>query len=305
MATPTTALQLALETAVVSISGVSSANYAVHSSVYATVIASATPASSSIAPAVPVSKKGLSTGALAGIVVGAALGFLVVAFIACFCVRRRKRTRSNRMDGTSSPHEHVLLTQTYSSILSRDILAEKGAQSPITASVLETPLSRPVLPQNPRHSFDSLNASAPYSGLAAAIPRARQPPPISQSQLQPQNQNPQPYQQSLLSHSIATSSLSAPLTHGISTASRGISEAPGPISPRSTVRGEGDEFAEYHNAPIYGDARHRPTVYKSYPSLQAPFLTDENMSPEEIERLEEEERRIDAAIAEAERGGMI
>jgi hypothetical protein len=71
------------------------------------------------------------------------------------------------------------------------------------------------------------------------------------------------------------------------------------------VRGEGDEFAEYHNAPIYGDARHRPTVYKSYPSLQAPFLTDENMSPEEIERLEEEERRIDAAIAEAERGGMI
>jgi hypothetical protein len=68
------------------------------------------------------------------------------------------------------------------------------------------------------------------------------------------------------------------------------------------VRGEGEEFEEYHDVPIYGDARHTPTVYESHPSLlQAPFLSEEGMSAEEIARLEEEERRIDAAIEEAER----
>jgi hypothetical protein len=66
------------------------------------------------------------------------------------------------------------------------------------------------------------------------------------------------------------------------------------------VRGEGEDFEEYHDVPIYGDARHTPTVYQSHPSLQAPFLSEEGMSEEEIARLEEEERRIDAAIAEAE-----
>ena len=55
--------------------------------------------------------------------------------------------------------------------------------------------------------------------------------------------------------------------------------------------------------PIYGDARHTPTVYESHPSLQAPFLSDEGMSVEEIARLVEEERRIDAVIAAAEEKG--
>tara|TARA_R110002060_G_scaffold40015_4_gene51262 strand:- start:118 stop:228 length:111 start_codon:yes stop_codon:yes gene_type:complete len=35
--------------------------------------------------------------------------------------------------------------------------------------------------------------------------------------------------------------------------------------------------------------------------MQSPFLSEEGMTPEEVARLEEEERRIDAAIAEAER----
>jgi hypothetical protein len=37
--------------------------------------------------------------------------------------------------------------------------------------------------------------------------------------------------------------------------------------------------------------------------VKAPFLTEEGMSAEDVARLEEEERRIDAAIAEAERSG--
>ncbi|KAG4028484.1 hypothetical protein MFRU_021g00740 [Monilinia fructicola] len=40
-----------------------------------------------------------------------------------------------------------------------------------------------------------------------------------------------------------------------------------------------------------------PKVYKG--TLQAPFLSEPGMSPEEVARLEEEERRIDEAIAEA------
>jgi hypothetical protein len=56
--------------------------------------------------------------------------------------------------------------------------------------------------------------------------------------------------------------------------------------------------------PIYGDARHSPQVFqgneRTLGGASSPFVTEE-MSPEEAARLEEEERRIDAAIAEAER----
>lgn len=94
------------------------------------------------------------------------------------------------------------------------------------------------------------------------------------------------------------------LARGLSDASMG-----GPISPRSmntTRRQDSDETSHYgdlnepyHDEPIYGDARHVPQVYQP---LQAPFLGSEpGMTAEELSRLEEEERRIDAAIAEAER----
>ncbi len=57
--------------------------------------------------------------------------------------------------------------------------------------------------------------------------------------------------------------------------------------------------------PVYGDARHSPRVYsmEERQGVKAPFLT-EGMSAEAVARLEEEERRIDAAIAEAERSGL-
>lgn len=88
---------------------------------------------------------------------------------------------------------------------------------------------------------------------------------------------------------------------------RGVSDASGPMSAATVSSergGEGEEFEEYHDVPIYRDARHTATVYEGHPGLlQAPFLHDaEGMSEEEIARLEEEEeeRRIDAAIAAAE-----
>jgi len=58
--------------------------------------------------------------------------------------------------------------------------------------------------------------------------------------------------------------------------------------------------------PVYGDVRQSPKVYSSGEravGVKAPFLSEEGMTPEEVARLEEEERRIDAAIAEAERSG--
>lgn len=50
--------------------------------------------------------------------------------------------------------------------------------------------------------------------------------------------------------------------------------------------------------PTYGDTRHTPRVYES--ASQTPFLSEPGMSEEELTRLEDEERRIDAAIAAAE-----
>jgi hypothetical protein len=78
------------------------------------------------------------------------------------------------------------------------------------------------------------------------------------------------------------------------TVSRGVSDASGPISPRSARTRDGEDFEEYHDEPIYGDARHVPQVYEG--ALQAPFLSTRGMTAEELE----EERRIDLAIAEAE-----
>lgn len=297
-ATPTSLIRLPQHTDVVGILGTASAStlsatFATYSSVIITVSATPTqaPSQTQSASAVPIAykSKSLSTGALVGIIVGAVGGLVALALLALLCLRRRKHTgapRSSTFDSNASATEHVLLTQPYHSVSSsRDLVNEKIF--PLTlASIIETPLPRPVLPQNPRHSYDSLNASAPYSGLAAAPPKRKQaspPPPVTQ--------HVQPPSQHLLSREL--SDASGPLM-------RGLSDASGPISPRSTVRSEGREFEEYHDVPIYGDARHTPTVYQSHPSLQAPFLSEEGMSAEEIARLEDEERRIDAAIAAAE-----
>lgn len=57
---------------------------------------------------------------------------------------------------------------------------------------------------------------------------------------------------------------------------------------------------------MYGDARHIPQVYSGAATLQipAPFLSEPGMTDEELTRLEDEERRIDEAILEAERRGQ-
>lgn len=68
------------------------------------------------------------------------------------------------------------------------------------------------------------------------------------------------------------------------------------------------QYDAYHNhqdhddpSPVYGDARHVAQVYQAPTQVQAPFLSEPGMTDEELTRLEDEERQIDAAILEAER----
>jgi hypothetical protein len=198
---------------------------------------------------------GLSVGAKVGIALGAVAFVLLTLIATLLCLRRRHNTR------TQQP-EHVMLTQNMHTG-SRDLIAEKEISDPPT-SVIETPIQEYLPPTHiPSNShalspFDD-TPSAPYSGPAAAIPRRK-----------------------------PTAATMAP------TVSRGVSDASGPISPRSARTRDGEDFEEYHDEPIYGDARHVPQVYEG--ALQAPFLSTRGMTAEELE----EERRIDLAIAEAE-----
>jgi len=59
---------------------------------------------------------------------------------------------------------------------------------------------------------------------------------------------------------------------------------------------------QYADVSTYGDARHGPRPYQGIgATLEPPFLNEPGMSREEVAILAEEERRIDAAIEEAER----
>ncbi len=66
------------------------------------------------------------------------------------------------------------------------------------------------------------------------------------------------------------------------------------MSPQSDY----EEYRDVPAIPIFGDARRSPQIFEG--RVPTPFLSEEGMSAEEIARFEEEERRIDLAIAEAE-----
>ncbi|KAH7364243.1 hypothetical protein BKA65DRAFT_132734 [Rhexocercosporidium sp. MPI-PUGE-AT-0058] len=209
------------------------------------------------------SSKGLSIGAKVGIALGA-LAFALILLILALLFLRRKHTRRNQP-------EQVMLTQSmHTDSFSRNLVTEK--EDPIT-STAATPIDGPqnALPIQ-RHSALATYEPvpfAPYNGAAATVPR-RKP-------------------------TAATM---------VSTVSRGVSTTSGTSSSGARSPRSGDGFEQYHDVvPTYGDARHVPQVFvgNSARGMQSPFLSEEGMTPEEVARLEEEERRIDAAIAEAER----
>ncbi|PMD25037.1 hypothetical protein NA56DRAFT_656000 [Hyaloscypha hepaticicola] len=204
-------------------------------------------------------------GLSTGAKVGIALGALVlVALLLLAALFFLRRKHRSR----SPPPEQVMLTRDMhtDSFASNAIIAEKEAASAnkiANASPVDDSL--PIQRHSAVQPYDSIPA-APYTGDAASVPRRK-----------PTNAS-------------------------------AVSRVSGPASPRSlTVSTPPDEYEEYRDQPmpVYGDARHSPRVYSTEErqGVKAPFLTEEGMSAEDVARLEEEERRIDAAIAEAERSG--
>ncbi|PMD40000.1 hypothetical protein L207DRAFT_35188 [Hyaloscypha variabilis F] len=219
--------------------------------------------STSTSKSLPNSSNGLSTGAKVGIALGALVLVALLLIGALFFLRRKHRSRS-------PPPEQVMLTRDmHNDSFGRNaLIAEKENSS--RHSVAHPAPADEHLPIQ-RHSSPS---PTPYDSIPAA-----------------------PYNEPV-----------AELPSRKPTNASAISRISGPASPRSlTVSTPPDEYEEYRDQPmpVYGDARHSPRVYSTEErqGVQAPFLTEEGMSAEEVARLEEEERRIDAAIAEAERNG--
>lgn len=231
-------------------------------------------------------KSGLPMGAIIGIAVGGAAILIAILIFAFLCYRHKRRTHS--------PSEQVLLADNMAHNTSHSRELEKieldsptsnSAGSGMLGSILETrPSSGP---------YDHVQSSAPYAGPLGPHRRTAS----GERQLTP-----------------------APIPTALS---RGASDASAraPVSPRSTLHGNDARSLNrrsvdarsvsvyeepYQDLPVYGETRHVPQVFngQSLPFLSqspTPFLSEPGMTEEEIERLEEEERRIDEAIAEAER----
>lgn len=213
---------------------------------------------------VTVHSNGLSTGAKVGIALGALVLVAALLLAALFFLRRKHRSRS-------PPPEQVMLTRDmHTDSFGRSaIMMEKENVANNNIANGASPVDETLPIQ--RHSAHSPTAydstpAAPYTGATSTVPRRK-----------PTNAS-------------------------------AVSRISGPASPRSlTVSTPPDEYEEYRDQPmpVYGDARHSPRVFSAggRQGVKAPFLTEDGMSAEEVMRLEEEERRIDAAIAEAERSG--
>jgi len=224
-------------------------------------------------------KSGLPMGAIIGIAIGGAAILFAILVFAFLCYRRRRRAKT--------PSEQVLLAENMKhhpqSLEKLEVdISNHSANSGMLGSILETrPSSGP---------YDHVQSSAPYSGPLGPHRRT-------------------------LSSQLAVAPAPATLSRGPSDASIQTPVSPSTIpgnDARSLNRRSIDARSvsiydePYQDIPLYGDARHMPQVYNSQnlPFLSqspTPFLSEPGMSQEEIERLEEEERRIDAAIAEAER----
>jgi hypothetical protein len=241
--------------------------------------------------------------------VGGAAVLAIVAFLIFACLRRRRNDSEAR---------HTLLQDDASG--SRDMI--HGTQAEKHASVAPAVPMLSFLETGPTsNSFDHLELSEPYSGPAGPMQRSR--PSSSTLTPDPSASTAVPASQgaTLAPGAIGVAASAGAGAGAALAARRSIAstipeeESPivpnrlsqmtamtAPLSPRSTTRSVSAYSVPYSDNPTYGDvSRHTPQVYES-PS-QTPFLSEPGMSAEELSRLEEEERRIDAAIAEAEAAG--
>ncbi|KUJ22598.1 uncharacterized protein LY89DRAFT_728721 [Mollisia scopiformis] len=246
-----------------------------------------TPTTSPTASASPItshsSSSKLSTGAKVGIALGALAFISLLLLAALFLLRKKHASRKTLSSSQTHPHqpEQVMLTRDmHTDSFSRNLtMLEKDRGNPSSTITTththdaDTPLESTSPSTIQRHSaispYEPISSSSGPTAIAAnnnnnnIIPRRK-----------PTNTN------------TATTSPTA--------------TSASPHTPPSE-----ETFEAYHDVPIYGDARHVPQVFSSTPErgvVSSPFLGEETegMSPEEVARLEEEERRIDAAIAAAE-----
>ncbi|KAM3086666.1 hypothetical protein ACMFMG_000792 [Clarireedia jacksonii] len=233
---------------------------------------SSTPASKSS------SSSGLSLGAKIGIALGA-LGFIFLLLLAAlFLIRRRRRTHP---PNTSQTPENHLLASPFQNNDSRDLyVAEKLAPTTIQERETHTPLTSYTEHDTSSHQHLPLPGSAFTTSTPVPISPRR---------------------------SQAATTISRDASVAVS---RAVSDASQVSRPGSRELGIG-ERSLFDQEPYTDDVSHSgaggssssgnlnvPKVYKG--ALQAPFLSEPGMSAEEVARLEEEERRIDEAIAEAE-----
>jgi hypothetical protein len=249
------------------------------------------------------SKSTLGIGPIVGIAVGGVIVLVILAFLAFTCVRRR------RNDGEA---KHLLLHDGPAGSRER-IHGVHQQEKHISSTIPSVPMLSFLETRPSSGPFDHLELSEPYSGPAAPMQRSRPPSSAVPGARGPSNTN------STLSTSNSTSALLPPssITGLIAAAATATANSPtppqspdspvvadhmstisAPLSPRSTLRSVSTYSVPYTDVPSYGEARHTPQLYES-PS-QTPFLSEPGMSAEELSRLEEEERRIDEAIAEAE-----
>lgn len=238
----------------------------------------------------------LGTGPIVGIAIGGVVVLILLIFAAFVCIRQRRN---------DNEVQHTLLHN--GSTGSHD--GSRGLQMEKSPSVTPTAPMLPFLETRPSSGpFDHLELSEPYSGPAGPVMRARP------SSSLPPMASIAPTSAAVASTPVtgiaaavaAAAAASAAPGMALSTESPvvpdNMSESSAPLSPRSTLRSVSaysvPYSVPYSDHPTYGDARHTPQLYES-PS-QTPFLSEPGMTAEELSRLEEEERRIDAAIAEAE-----
>jgi hypothetical protein len=235
-------------------------------------------------------QSGLAVGAIVGIALGALVLLIALLLLALFCLRRAHKNKNKQ---THPPPEQVLLTRgMHADSFSQNVTPTEKISMTTASEAL--PLAQPAdilsndqslpIQGNTTPPYTS-PPSIPYSGVAAAVPT-----PASAPRRKP-----------------TTATMTSTVSRGLSASSNGSRSIA--MSPRS-------DFEEYHDMPsipVYGDARHIPQIFEGRPvperrhspqifegRVPESFLSEEGLSPEEMARLEEEERRIDLAIAEAE-----
>jgi hypothetical protein len=234
------------------------------------------------------SKGGLSIGAIVGIAVGGVVVILAILILALLFLRKKHRQKSNK--------EGLILNQSLNAD-SHDLITEKEI-SPISYQIPTLNFASSGSPTSQtRHStlspYDSI-PSQPYNGSAASIPRRKATlSTATASSIQPPAAPSEPVATMIpISREVSSASSHLP-------PSRSISITQSSSQPQN--------YEQYHDVPPYGHAS--PQVYQG--GLQAPFLSETDserggsvaLSDVDHARLteEEEERRIDAAIAESER----